>query len=90
MFYNVFIYLFFYYFFVDAVMPEAPDVFVVHDATLDPRFQSNPLVTGPPFIRFYAGAALLLDDAKVSNLLYLFNTHNLLIVIIICDLLRFI
>ncbi len=34
-------------------------VTVVHDAQLDPRFADNPLVTGAPLIRFYAGAPLL-------------------------------
>ncbi len=34
------------------------DVFVVPDAHQSPLFHNNPLVTGPPYIRFYAGAAL--------------------------------
>jgi PAS domain S-box-containing protein len=39
-----------------------PDVMVIEDATLDPRFCDNPLVTGPPFIRFYAGAPIIVQE----------------------------
>ena len=31
---------------------------IVPDASIDPRFHDNPLVTGKPFIRFYAGHPL--------------------------------
>jgi len=34
----------------------------IADATADPRFQDNPLVTGPPGIRFYAGYPLPADS----------------------------
>ncbi len=35
---------------------------VVPDATRDPRFHGNPLVTGEPGLRFYAGALLRTED----------------------------
>lgn len=35
-----------------------PEMLVIPDAARDPRFAGNPLVTGAPHIRFYAGAVL--------------------------------
>ena len=38
---------------------QQPDPMIVPDATLDPRFVDNPLVTSDPNIRFYAGIPLI-------------------------------
>ncbi|SFU68236.1 GGDEF domain-containing protein [Halomonas korlensis] len=39
-----------------------PGLFIVPDTTQDPRFANNPLVTGEPHLRFYAGALLESHD----------------------------
>lgn len=40
----------------------------IEDARIDPRFSSNPLVRGEPHIRFYAGTALTVRDARIGSL----------------------
>ena len=41
---------------------------VVPDCLLDDRFRHNPLVTGEPHIRFYAGALIRVGDLAVGSL----------------------
>ncbi|GGB56833.1 EAL domain-containing protein [Blastomonas aquatica] len=50
-------------------------VFVVNDAHLDPLFANNALVTGAPFIRFYAGMRILSGDGTPIASLCVFDPH---------------
>jgi PAS domain S-box-containing protein len=42
----------------------ASDVFIIPDTIKDERFRDNPMVAGPPHIRFYAGRTLYSADGK--------------------------
>jgi len=44
------------------------DIFEVVDATQDPRFSANSLVTSDPHLRYYAGAPLVYDGVRLGAL----------------------
>ncbi|MGA7617687.1 MAG: response regulator [Thermoanaerobaculia bacterium] len=52
---------------------DANDVVLIEDAQKDPRAVSNPLVTAPPNVRFYAGAPIVTSDGMVVGSLEVFD-----------------
>jgi len=59
--------------FCDAAL-ESPDGLEVRDATLDSRFSSHPMVTGAPYVRFYAGCPLTTPDGHRIGMLAIVDT----------------
>lgn len=51
-----------------AISTDTIDPFVILDAKQDERFAHNPLVTGKPFIRFYIGVPLVVNNEKLGTL----------------------
>ncbi|MES2820768.1 MAG: sensor domain-containing diguanylate cyclase [Pseudomonadota bacterium] len=54
-----------------AILKDAP--LIIDDALADPRFHDNPLVTGKPCLRFYAGQPLLSDTGHALGTLCLLH-----------------
>jgi len=57
-----------------AILSEDP--LIIPDAGTDPRFSDNPLVTGEPGIRFYAGAPLVAKGQRLGTLCLIDTTPH--------------
>jgi len=54
--------------FCEAFFDATRDLIVVEDTLHDPRFEAHPMVSGRPFIRFYAAARLTVRGETIGTL----------------------
>lgn len=66
---------------------EGTALFEVPDATADPRFAANPLVTAEPEIRFYAGMPLSLGDGSRVGMLCVIDRKPRTLTTLQCEVL---
>eukprot|EP01033_Poteriospumella_lacustris_P013352 gene13352-9560_t len=59
-----------------TILEETPRVMVVPDAQLDARFKANPVVIGPPYVRFYGGASIIVQGQKTVSDLVTCTSHT--------------
>ncbi|NMP28145.1 sensor domain-containing diguanylate cyclase [Rahnella sp. SAP-1] len=58
-----------------TVVVEEGKALVVNDAMKDYRFSEKSLVTGEPYIRFYAGYPVKLPDGEIAGAICIIDTH---------------
>jgi GAF domain-containing protein len=47
----------------------------IEDAKENPRFADNPMVVGPPYLRFYAGVPIRLADGSTPGVLFVVGSE---------------
>ncbi len=55
-----------------AILNDEP--LIIQNALLDPRFAENPLVVGPPYIRFYTGFPIRSPEGQIIGTLCIIDT----------------
>ncbi|KAL3138629.1 hypothetical protein ABBQ32_006391 [Trebouxia sp. C0010 RCD-2024] len=58
-----------------VLLPKHPKALIVEDTLLDARFRDSSLVTGHPYIRFYAGAPLIASNGHRLGSLCVIDTE---------------
>lgn len=51
-------------------------ILIIQDTLADPRFTDNPMVTGEPFIRFYAGKSLYDHESNLPVGVFCIKDHK--------------